>query len=89
MSRGLRVDGKGLISGRFPVVQVTRRGMRSRATRKICWLGQAVGHWMRIRVFNSVTRAAILMRRRRKVSNWTVRQIERFGMAVRKPHMSQ
>lgn len=71
-----------------PVVPVMRRGMRSRARGKIFWSGQAAGHWIGIRVFNSVTRAATLMRHWRKVSNWTVRQVEPLGMALRRPHMS-
>ena len=89
MDESLQVEGRGLIWRACRNAQVTSLGMRARAIRKTCWLGQAVGHWMRIRVFSSVTRAAILIRRKRKVSNWTVRQIERFGMAVRKPHISQ
>ena len=40
-------------------------------------------------VLISTTRAVILSRRSRKVSNWAMRQAERFGMAVRSPHMSQ
>ena len=40
-------------------------------------------------VFISTTRAAILMRRRRNVSNWATRHIERFGIDTRRPHISQ
>ena len=40
-------------------------------------------------VFISTTRAAILMRRRRNVSNWATRHIERFGIDTRSPHISQ
>ena len=40
-------------------------------------------------VFISTTRAAILIRRRRKVSNCATRHIERFGIDWRRPHMSQ
>jgi predicted MarR family transcription regulator len=42
-----------------------------------------------IRVFISTTRAAILTRRRRRVSNWARRQGERFGRAARRVHISQ
>jgi hypothetical protein len=48
-----------------------------------------MGKRTRIIVFISMTRAAILMRRRRDVSNWAMRHIERFRINVRKPHMSQ
>ena len=67
---GLRVEGTGLTSGASrPVAQVTRRGMRCRAKRKMSWAGHDVGRCTRIIVFISTTRAAILMRRRRSVSN--------------------
>ena len=72
-----------------PVAQVTRRGMRSRAKRRISCAGHEVGKCTRIIVFISTTRAAILMRRRRKVSNWATRHIERFGIDTRSPHISQ
>ena len=39
--------------------------------------------------FISTTRAAILIRRSRKVSNCATRQLERFGIALRNPHRSQ
>ncbi|ESZ38799.1 hypothetical protein X731_28120 [Mesorhizobium sp. L2C054A000] len=35
--------------------------------------------------FISTTRAAILMRRNRSVSNWATGMLERFGIAARKP----
>lgn len=89
VAEGLQVGGTGSIWRACGDSQVTRRGMRARAIRNAWLFGQAFGHWTRIKVFNSVTRAAILMRRRRKVSNWTVRHVERLGMAVRKPHISQ
>src|SRR5208337_1434825 len=77
-------------SGRSsPACQVTRRGMRPRAKRRISCAGQEVGKCTRIIVFISTTRAAILMRRRRSVSNWATRQIERFGIDTRRPHISQ
>ncbi|MGP0088752.1 MAG: hypothetical protein ACLPKB_02150 [Xanthobacteraceae bacterium] len=38
---------------------------------------------MRIIVFISTTRAAILMRRRRNVSNWAMLHIERLGIDTR------
>ncbi len=63
--------------------------MRSRAKRKISWAGQEVGRCTRIIVFISTTRAAILMRRRRRVSNWAPRHIERYGITSRRPHISQ
>ena len=72
-----------------PVAQVTRRGMRSRVRRRISWAGHEVGKCTRIIVFISTTRAAILMRRRRNVSNWAMRHIERFGIETRSPHISQ
>ena len=50
---------------------------------------QEVGKCTRIIVFISTTRAAILMRRRRSVSNWATRHIERFGIDTRRPHISQ
>src|SRR5271165_5601422 len=54
--------------------------MRPRAKRRISCTGQEVGKCTRIIVFISTTRAAILMRRRRNVSNWATRHIERFGI---------
>lgn len=53
------------------------------------WSGQAVGHWMKMGVLHSVTRAAALISPRLRESNWIVRQIERLGMAVFSPHISQ
>ena len=38
-------------------------------------------------VFISTTRTASLIRRRRSVSNWAVRQDERRGMSVRRLHI--
>ncbi len=35
------------------------------------------------------TRAAILMRRYRSVSNWATAKEDRFGIVARKPHISQ
>src|SRR5208337_193815 len=52
--------------------------MRWRAKRRISWPGHEVGRWTRIMVFISTTRAAILTRRRRNVSNCATRQ----GVAV-------
>ena len=49
--------------------------MRPRTNRRMLWSGQDVGMCTRICVFISTTRAAILMRRRRKVSNWATRQM--------------
>ena len=43
--------------------------MRSKAKRRISWAGHEVGKCTRMIVFISTTRAAILMRRRRSVSN--------------------
>ena len=63
--------------------------MRPRAKRRISCTGQEVGKCTRIIVFISTTRAAILMRRRRNVSNWATRHIERFGIDTRRPHISQ
>ena len=42
--------------------------------RRIVWSGQALGKCRRIWVFSSTTRAAILMRRNRRVSNCATRQ---------------
>ena len=72
-----------------PVSQVTRRGMRSKAKRSISCAGDDEGKWTRIIVCISTTRAAILTRRRRKVSNWATRHIERFGAETRRPHINQ
>ena len=63
--------------------------MRVSAKRRISWAGQEVGRCTRIIVFISTTRAAILMRRRRKVSNWAARHMERLGIETRRPHISQ
>ena len=63
--------------------------MRPSAKRKISCAGQDVGRCTRIMVFISTTRAAILMRRRRNVSNCATRHIERFGIETRRPHISQ
>ena len=79
---GLRVE-RGIVNGRGasrPVVQVTKRGMRCKARRRVSCAGHEVGKCTWIIVFISTTRAAILMRRRRKVSNWATRHIERFGI---------
>ena len=53
------------------------------------WHGVAVGKWTLIMVFISITRAAILISRRRRVSNWATRQTERFGIRPRRLHSSQ
>ena len=82
--RGFDVRGRSR-----PVFQVTRRGMRWRAKRRISWPGHDVGRWTRIMVFISTTRAAILTRRRRNVSNCATRHIERLGIDARSPHISQ
>ena len=65
------------------------RGKRSSKSRMRDAAGQAVGRWMVIRVFSSTTRAAILIRRRRSVSNWAGRQGDRGGSAARKLHINQ
>src|SRR5208283_2288928 len=72
-----------------PVAQVTRRGMCERAKRKTSCPGHAVGRCTRIIVFISTTRAAILTKRRRRVSNCAKRHIERLGIDSRRPHISQ
>ena len=72
-----------------PVGHVTRRGMRAWTKRMTSCAGQDVGRCTRIIVFISTTRAAILIRRRRSVSNWATRHIERFGVEMRSPHISQ
>lgn len=53
------------------------------------WSGQEVGRCRRICVFISTTRAAILMRHKRSVSNWATAKLERFGIAARRPHINQ
>lgn len=55
-----------MLRGLTPRRQVARRGMRSKARRRIFCAGHEVGGRTRIIVFISLTRAAILMRRRRK-----------------------
>src|SRR3954468_13677439 len=81
---GLWMDGTGSGQGRVrPVGHVTNRGIRPRTTRRMEWSGQAVGRRRRILVFTSTTRGAILIRRRRKVSNWPTRHIERLGISER------
>ena len=40
-------------------------------------------------VFSATTRVASLTRRRRKVSNWATRQVDRLGMRLRSAHSSQ
>ena len=68
--RGLRVAVGGFVSGRpSPVVYVASRGIRLSTMRRMRWSGHAVGMCRRIWVFISTTRAAILMRRKRSVSN--------------------
>lgn len=44
--------------------------------------GQAVGSRTLMRVVISTTRAATLMSRVRRVSNWARHQLERFGAAA-------
>ena len=63
--------------------------MRPSAKRRISWAGHDVGKCTRIIVFISTIRAAILIRRRRNVSNWAMRHIECFGIDTRRPHISQ
>jgi hypothetical protein len=53
------------------------------------WSGHDVGRCRRICDFISTTRAAILMRRNRSVSNWATAKLERLGIAARKPHINQ
>ena len=55
----------------------------------MAWWGQAVGIETRIWVFLSTTRAANLMKRKRKVSNCATAKLNRFGIAARRPHISQ
>src|SRR5277367_1192556 len=50
----------------------------------MCCAGHDVGRCTRIIVFISTTRAAILIRRRRKVSNCATRHIECFGVDTRR-----
>ncbi len=47
--------------------------------RKMAAFGQAEGIWMRMRASPSTTRAAILMRCRRKVANSALARAERLG----------
>src|SRR4051812_20966014 len=42
---------------------MTRRGRRSRASRRMAWSGQALGRWTSTLVFQATTRAAIFSRR--------------------------
>ena len=87
---GLQVAVGGFVSGRLrPIVYVASRGMRLRTMRRMRWSGHDVGRCRRIWVFISTTRAAILMRRNRRVSNCATAKLERFGIAARRPHISQ
>src|SRR3954453_3816756 len=87
---GLWMDGTGSGQGRVcPVGHVTSRGIRPRTARRMAWLGQTVGRGSRSIVFSSTTRAAILIRRRRKVSNCATRHGERWGISARRLHISQ
>ena len=54
--------------------------------RLYCAHGQAENH---IKAWKNPTRAAILTRRRRKVSNCITRQVDRLGMTPRIDHKSQ
>src|SRR5918998_885670 len=83
-SRGLRLRVGGLGRGIRPCGQQVRRGKRSRASRKMAWSGQVLGRCSMTRVFSATTRVASLTSRRRKVSNWATRQVERFGIKLRK-----
>ena len=79
----------GLDWGIRPVAQQVRRGSRWSARRRMAWFGQALGRCSVTLLFRATTRVAILTRRRRKVSNCATRQVERFGMRLRKDQSSQ
>jgi hypothetical protein len=71
-----------------PGFQVRRHGRRARSMAKIAWSEVLDGRWALSSVLNSTTRAAILIRRNRKVSNCTTRQVEHLGIARRIDHKS-
>jgi len=79
----------GDTGARCPAVQLIRRGMRPRTKARMDWHGAWLGRCSLTWVFISTTRTASLTRRRRRVSNWAVRQDERRGISVRRLHKSQ
>src|SRR6266511_537085 len=93
---GLAVGGRRLVcdsaggwrdrvmAGRTcPGVQMISRGRRPRAKCQTARSGVLVGRWTLILVFISTMRAAILIRRSLRVSNWATRQDECLGISVR------
>jgi hypothetical protein len=81
--------GVRFLGRHVPASQVTRRGICERAKRRISCAGHEVGRRTRIIVFISTTQAAILTKRRRRVSNCATRHIDRLGIDSRRPHISQ
>lgn len=72
---------------RRPVGHVTSCGMRSRTMRRLVGAGcRQVQADLRLHLDH---RAAILMRRKRSVSNWATAKLESFGIEARKPHIIQ
>jgi len=89
-SRGGRICfGSSATSCEQANPQVTSRGTRARAKRKTSCPRHEVGRCTRIIFFISTTRAAILTKRSRRVPNWAMRHIDRFGIEARRPHISQ
>src|SRR6266498_2455625 len=99
---GLAVGGRRLVcdsaggwrdrvmAGRTcPGVQMISRGRRPRAKCQTARSGVLVGRWTLILVFISTMRAAMLIRRSLRVSNWATRQDECLGISVRRLHSSQ
>ena len=68
---------------------VRRENVAARAKRMKSCAGQLCGRCNLIIVFISTTRAATLTSFSRSVSNRAVRQLDRFGIETRRPHISQ
>jgi len=89
---GRRVWGCGdgfLGAGTLPGVQVTNRARRVETTVRISSTGNTGARAIRIRSAVSVTSVTSLISLFRRVSNWTTRQGERFGMRLWKVQSNQ
>src|SRR3954464_14468752 len=89
---GRRVWGCGdgfLGAGARLGAQVTNRARRAETTVRISSTGNTGARAIRIRSAVSVTSVTSLISLFRRVSNWTTRQGERFGMSVWNVQSSQ
>jgi len=86
---GFVVSTRGSMRRQRRVAQGPAAQSRPASWRKIVRSGHAVGRKTRMRAAPSITRAAILIRRRRSVANSATESSERFAIALRMVSMSQ